>query len=72
MAERTLKTLAGKDPSKRVLVIERDDGAFTYRHETLDEEGVSSIGPACGIYDSAEIAEAEARSRASSLNEVFG
>lgn len=27
MVERTLKTLAGKDASKRVLVIERGDGA---------------------------------------------
>jgi hypothetical protein len=71
-AGRTLKMLAGKDASKRVLIVQRVDGAFTYRHEVLVADGEASVGPDCGIYDSAETAEAEARSRVSDLNEVFG
>jgi len=72
MVERTLRTLAGKDAFTRVLVVERGDGAFTYRLEMVGQDGASSVGPDCGIYDSAETAEAEARSRVASLNEVFG
>jgi len=69
---RTLKTLVGRDESKRVLIVERGDGAFTYRVEFRVADGEPSVGPDCGIYDSAEAAESEARSRVSDLNEVFG
>lgn len=69
---RTLKVLAGKDASKRVLIVERADGAFTYRLATLAADDEPSVGPDCGIFDSAETAEAEARSRVLDLNEVFG
>ncbi len=69
---RTLKVLSDRDASKRVLIVERADGAFTYRVEFLGAGSEPVAGPDCGIYDSAETAEAEARSRVPSLNEVFG
>lgn len=63
MAERTLKTLSGVNADERVVIVQRRDGAFTYRVVFLLADGKISVGPDCGIYDSAETAESEARSR---------
>lgn len=61
LMEQTIKTLEG--PNSRVLIIQKGDGAFTYRIQTQFRGKWSKAGPGVGVYDSAETAEQEARAR---------
>jgi hypothetical protein len=60
-----IKTLHVPNVKERVIIIRRDDGAYTYIKQWWDEDGNSwgPPGPSCGIYDSVETAEAEARQK---------
>jgi len=59
------------DGLQRVWIVEREDGTFSYRRIWDDKsEGAGMPGPYCGIYDSAETAEAEARSRVPWMAEI--
>jgi hypothetical protein len=65
-------TLESPDGTERVLIMQRPDGAFTYRRQWRFEEGRwSSPGPDCGIYDSIDTAEREARQRIPWLKAQF-
>ena len=58
-------TLIRPDRLERVLVVRRADGLMTYRRQWIDQASGqwSSPGPDCGLYDSVETAEAEARAK---------
>jgi hypothetical protein len=61
MPEARIKTLTGAAFGRVVLIVRRADGNFTYRPAMIGEWS----GVDCGIYDSAENAEAEAWARRS-------
>jgi hypothetical protein len=66
-----LKEFISADGLQRVWIVERADGAFSYRMIwNGDPEIAGKPGPCCGIYDSAEIAESEARARVPWLAEI--
>jgi hypothetical protein len=58
-------TLTRPDGLERVLVVRRTDGLATYRRQWADPASGqwASPGPDCGLYDTVEMAEAEARSK---------
>jgi hypothetical protein len=56
MPEERIKVLTGAMFGRVVLIMRRADGNFTYRIQTMG--GWSGVD--CGIYDSSEMAEAEA------------
>jgi hypothetical protein len=56
MPEERIKALTGGMFGRLALIMRRADGNFTYRIQTAG----GSPGADCGIYDSAETAEAEA------------
>jgi hypothetical protein len=71
MVDHLIKEFISADGLQRVWIVEREDGAFSYRR-IWDEysEATGRRGPYCGIYDSAETAEAEARSRVPWIAEI--
>jgi hypothetical protein len=71
MVDHLIKEVISADGLQRVWIVEREDGAFSYRRIRDDNSEVAGVpGPYCGIYDSAETAEAEARSRVSWMAEI--
>jgi len=58
-------TLTRSDGLERALIVIRADGLATYRRQTMDSASGrwKASGPDCGLYDSVESAEAEARAR---------
>ena len=57
-------TLTRPDGLERVLVVTRADGLATYRRQWAEASGQwVSTGPDCGLYDTVETAEAEARTK---------
>lgn len=57
-------TFSRPDNIERILVVERDDGLFTYQKQFAERGGAwGSPGPACGLYDSAETTLSEAKQR---------
>lgn len=62
-----LASYADAEMSRRVLVVRRADGLYSYRlqwAEQLDGQVAwGGPGPYCGLYDSQETAEAEALGR---------
>ncbi|WP_143105845.1 hypothetical protein [Brevundimonas viscosa] len=49
---------------ERIIVVEREDGLYTYKKQPADRDGAwGNPGPSCGVYDSPETAIAEARQR---------
>ena len=77
-AEEHTKILEGPDDNVRVLISKRPDGAYTYQIQwrseddiTTGEDGWGQPGPACGLYDSADAAETEARQRVLWLKRMF-
>ena len=58
-------TLTRPDNLERVLLVRRADGLATYRRQSSDSaSGVwRPPGPDAGLYDTVEMAEAEARAR---------
>ena len=67
MSELEIKALTNERGDERVVILERTDGSYTYRHQSF-RDGWGGLGPICGIYDSAEMAESEARARTHWLN----
>jgi hypothetical protein len=75
-----IKTLESPDGNERVLISQRADGHYTYRRQwrstdsqfkNVDEEGWGPPSEDCGIYDSADTAETEARQRVLWLKRQF-
>jgi hypothetical protein len=56
---------------KRVIIVCRDDGRFTYRRQERCDTGWGATSIDAGVYDSAETAEAEARQREPWLKAMF-
>ena len=62
--EKVVGTLSRPDNIERILVVQRDDGLFTYKKQVADRSGAwGNAGPPCGVYDSHETAIAEAQQR---------
>jgi hypothetical protein len=62
--EKIVGAFSRRDGVERVIVIEREDGLFTYKKQFADQDGVlGNPGPEAGIYDSQETAIAEAQQR---------
>jgi hypothetical protein len=61
------------DPSgnRRVLLVRRADGRFTYRCQERDGEDWGPMSLDMGVYDSADTAETEARQREPWLKKLF-
>lgn len=49
--------------NNRIHIIRRVDGSYTYKHQVNSDGKWGELGPLCGIYDSAQTAEEEARAR---------
>lgn len=58
-----VKTLTNDAGDERILIILRGDGVATYRRQWSRSGGWGDIGPECGLYDTTEAAENEARAR---------
>ena len=71
MAEIVLETLTSEAGDERVLIVRRADGNYSYRRQWYFEGGWTAGTLDIGIYDSADIAEAEARSRVGWLVPAF-
>lgn len=71
MAEEIVRTLNHPKETKRVIIVRREDGRFTYRWQERrgNDWGAASID--AGVYDSADTAEAEARQRERWLKDLF-
>lgn len=63
MLYKTLKVLTNDAESERVMIEEREDGVVTSRMQWKWRNGWGTPGPECGLYDSLETAESEARGR---------
>lgn len=66
-----LKSFDNDAGDERVLIVQRSDGLWTWRKQALHVDGWGSEGPDCGVYDSAESAENEARARTHWLAPLF-
>jgi ADP-ribose pyrophosphatase YjhB (NUDIX family) len=58
-----VEILTSPDQLERVLIIRRADGLATYRRQWSAPGGWGASGPDAGLYDTAAMAEAEARAR---------
>ena len=67
MTDHILAVYVKPDGSRRVLIVRRNDGLYSYRLQLNIKRGEVSewdqAGPYCGIYDAADTAETEAASR---------
>jgi hypothetical protein len=75
-----LKYLESPNGDERVLILQRSDRCYSYRRQwrsvasratSADEDEWQTPGPDCGIYDSADTAETEARQRVPWLKSQF-
>ena len=67
--EKTVGVFSRRDGVERIIVVEREDGLFTYKKQAAGRNGTwGNPGPACGVYDSPERATAEAKERIWWLN----
>jgi hypothetical protein len=71
MREEIIKEIADGSGDRRVLIVRRTDGRFTYRKQERLDDGWSPPTIDAGVYDSAETAEMEARQRISWLRNLF-
>lgn len=71
MAEEIVQAIDHPRGVKRVIIIRRDDGRFTYRWQERCDTGWGAASIDAGVYDSAETAEAEARQREPWLKAMF-
>jgi hypothetical protein len=65
VAERVLKSLSNPGGKWRLVVVQREDGNFTYRMQMLAGLIWGPSGMDAGVYDTAETAEHEARAKLS-------
>lgn len=70
MPETMLKALANEAGDERVVIVRRADGLWTWRTQRAGEDGWDA-GLDLGLYDSAEMAENEARARVPWLTSLF-
>jgi hypothetical protein len=67
VADRVLRILVSPDGEHQVLIVERAEGAYSYRRQWLSDsesgKAWGAPGPYAGIYDSAETALIEAFAR---------
>jgi hypothetical protein len=71
MPEKIVQEITDVDGTRRVVVVRRTDGRYTYRQQ---EKEACEWGPAtieAGVYDSPETAESEARQRVEWLRALF-
>jgi hypothetical protein len=62
--EKIVGAFSRPDGLERIIVVEREDGLFTYKKQFADRYGVlGQPGPEAGVYDSPETAIAEAQQR---------
>lgn len=62
--EKTVGVFSRRDGLERIIVVEREDGLFTYKKQSAGRHGTwGDPGPASGVYDSPETAIAEAQQR---------
>ena len=71
MQEETVKEIADVSGDRRVLIVRRCDGRFTYRRQERSDDGWGPPTIDAGVYDSVETAETEARQRISWLRDLF-
>jgi hypothetical protein len=71
MAEEIVRTIEHPLGLKRVIVVRRFDGRFTYRWQERRGRGWGAASIDAGVYDSADTAEAEARQREPWLKTMF-
>lgn len=63
-SEKIVGAFSRRDGVERIIIVEREDGLFTYKKQFTDRHGVlGKPGPEMGIYDSPETAIAEAQQR---------
>jgi len=68
--DRLIKEFISTDRIRRVWIVQRDDGIYSYRCLWYGDPRIAGkAGPYCGLYDSADTAETEARSNVPWLNE---
>ena len=71
MAEEIVREILHPSGARRVLLIRRADGRFTYRWQERDDLDWGPMSIDAGVYDSADTAETEARQRQSWLKDLF-
>ncbi|MBL8832957.1 MAG: hypothetical protein JNL71_11255 [Rhodospirillales bacterium] len=58
-----METIDEPNGDKRILIVRRADGRYSFRAQFRNEGGWGPMGPYLGIYDSAETAKWEALGR---------
>jgi hypothetical protein len=71
MPEETIKDISDVSGKRRVRIVRRADGRFTYRRQEKSDDGWSPPTIDAGVYDSVETAEMEARQRVAWLRDLF-
>jgi hypothetical protein len=71
MDEEIVREIPGPSGTRRVLVIRRADGRFTYRWQERNGLDWGPMSIDAGVYDCADTAEAEARQREGWLKDLF-
>ena len=71
MAEVFIREILDPDRMHRVIIVQREDGRFTYRRQDKVEGEWEPATIDAGIYDSADSAETEARLREPWLRSLF-
>ena len=71
MAEEIIREISHPAGERRLLLIRRSDGRFTYRWQEREGGGWGPMSIDAGVYDSADSAEMEARQRESWLRDLF-
>jgi hypothetical protein len=71
VAEEIVREIAHPSGNRRVLLIRRPDGRFTYRSQEREGADWAPMSLDMGIYDSADTAEMEARQREAWLKSLF-
>ena len=71
MSEEVVREIAHPDGERRVLLIRRIDGRFTYRWQEREGLDWGPMSVDVGIYDSADTAETKARQQESWLKDLF-
>lgn len=71
MAEEIVQLIVDPGGQRRVMIVRRDDGRFTYRWQERQSGDWGGASIDAGVYDTLETAEAEARQRVSWLKNLF-
>jgi hypothetical protein len=69
--EEIVREITEPSGARRVLLIRRSDGRFTYRSQERDGMDWGPMSLDKGVYDSADTAEIEARQREPWLKDLF-